>query len=386
MKKTNLKIETRAVHGGQAPDPVTGAIAPNITVAKNGAFRGIGEPIKLEYTRGWHPTRDILEKQIAELEGGGEAIVFSSGVAAIHCLFATLNKGDHIICGDKLYGGSVRLADLVLSKFLEIDFINPNDSAALKTAIKPNTKYILIETPTNPLLDIIDLNTLQKIYEETGVPYAIDNTFATPYLLSAFDYGAETIIHSTSKYLGGHDDLLGGVIITRNKNLAERIRLFSKTLGPIPSPFDIYNTIRGIKTLAVRMDRHCENAKKIAEYLASNKKIEKIYYPGLANHPGHEIAKSQMKKFGGVVSFEVRGDYKKFARAIASEKNHVIYLTESLGGVESLLTHPATMSHAYLKEAGRKKAGIKDNLLRLSAGLEHADDIINALYYAFAKI
>jgi cystathionine beta-lyase/cystathionine gamma-synthase len=327
-----------------------------------------------------------LEKQISALEGGDEAIAFSSGVAAIHCLFATLNKGDHIICGDKLYGGSTRLVDLVLSKFLEIDFVNPNNSAALKAAIRPNTKYILIETPTNPLLDIIDLEILDKISKETGVPYAIDNTFATPYLLSAFDFGAETIIHSTSKYLGGHDDLLGGVIITKNKTLAERIRLFSKTLGPIPSPYDIYNTIRGIKTLPVRMDRHCKNAQKIAEYLINNKKVEKVYYPGLASHRGHEIAKRQMKKFGGVVSFEVRGDYKKFANAIASDENHIIYLTESLGGVESLLTHPATMSHAYLGEAGRKKAGIKDNLLRLSAGLEHADDIIAALDSAFAEI
>ncbi len=374
-----LNIETTTVHGGQRPDPVTGAIAPPITVAKNGAFRALGDPIGIEYARTQNPTREILEKQSAELEGGGEAVAFSSGIAAINCLFAALNKGDHVILGNKLYGGTVRLADLVLSKFLEIDFVDPNDIRGLRNALKPNTRCILVETPTNPLLDIIDLEALQRFSSLTGIPYILDNTFATPCLLQGFDYGAEAIIHSTSKYLGGHDDLLGGLIVTRNKELAEKLRLYSKTLGSTPSPFDVYNTIRGIKTLAVRMKKHCENAKKVTEFLCKHDRISKIYYPGLPNHPGHETAKRQMKDFGGVVSFEVDSDYKQFANAIASQKPSVIYLAESLGGVESLLTHPATMSHAYLKQEARAAAGIKDNLFRLSVGIEHADDIINSL-------
>ena len=348
-----LRIETAAVHGGQKPDPVTGAIAPPITLAKNGAFRALENPIGIEYARTQNPTREILEKQSAELEGGGEAVAFSSGIAAINCLFATLNKGDHVILGNKLYGGTIRLADLVLSKFLEIDFADLNDIKELMSKVKPNTRYILAETPTNPLLDVIDLESLNNFSSSTGIPYALDNTFATPCLLQGFDYGAEAIIHSTSKYLGGHDDLLGGVIITRNSKLAEKLRLYSKTLGATPSPFDVYNTIRGIKTLAVRMRKHCENARKVAEFLNSHERISRVYYPGLPRHPGHEAAKRQMKDFGGVISFEVNGDYKQFASVIASQKPPIIYLAESLGGVESLLTHPATMSHAYLTPGGK---------------------------------
>ena len=372
-----MRIETIAVHGGQKPDSVSGAIATPIVTAKNGAFKGIGDPIGIEYARTQNPTRETLERQVKELEGGEDAVAFSSGVAAIHCLFATLDKGDHVIFAHKLYGGSIRLADLVLSKFLNIDFVDPNDTKKLAAAVKPETRYVFIETPTNPLLDIVDLEALQRFSAATGVPYVVDNTFATPCLLRPFDYGAETVVHSTSKYLGGHDDLLGGIIVTKNKRLAEKLRLFAKTLGPIPSPYDAYNTIRGIKTLAIRMKAHCENAQKVAEFL--NGKVPKVYYPGLPYHPGHEIAKRQMKCYGGVVSFEVDGDYKKFANTIAQQDPHIIYLAESLGGVESLLTHPATMSHAWLGPEGRAAVGIKDNLFRLSVGVEHIDDIIESL-------
>ena len=375
-------IATTAVHGGQEPDPITGAISTNIVVAKNGAFRGIGNPIKLEYSRSYHPTREVLEKLISELEGGGETIAFASGIAAVHCFFATFKKGDHIIFGNKLYGGSIRLADLVLSKYLEFDYVDLNDLVALKAAIRPETKYIFVETPTNPLLDIIDLEALQQFSVEVNIPYAIDATFATPYLLRAFEYGAETIIHSTSKYLGGHDDLLGGTITTNNPRFADSVRLYIKTLGPIPSPFDVYNTIRGIKTLALRMEKHCDNTEQIVEYLVNHSQIENVLYPGLESHPCHKIAARQMKRFGGVVSFEVRGDYKAFAQAIASQVPHIIYLAESLGGVESLINHPSSMSHSYLGEEGRAKAGIKDNLFRLSPGIEHVDDIIESLRLA----
>lgn len=374
-----LKLETITVHGGQKPDPTTGAISTPIYTAKNGAFRGLEDPIGIEYGRTQNPTRETLENLVAELEGGGEAIAFASGMAAINCFFETLDKGNHVIFGNKLYGGTVRLADIVLSKFLEIDFVNPNDIESLKAKVKPNTKYILVETPTNPLLDIIDLEALQHFSSSTGIPYVLDNTFATPYLLQGFDYGAEAIIHSTSKYLGGHNDLLGGVIITKNKDLAEKLRLYAKTIGSVPSPYDVYNTIRGIKTLALRMDRHCENAQKVAEFLAECDNVTQVYYPGLPAHPGHEIAKRQMKGYGGVVCFEIDGDYRQFANAIASQNPPTIFLAESLGGVESLIAHPATMSHKYLGPEGRAAAGIKDNLFRLSVGIEHIDDIIYSL-------
>lgn len=373
------KIETIAVHGGQKPDPETGDIATPIHIAKNGAFKGIGDPIGIEYARTQNPTRETLENLVAELEGGGEGIAFASGMAAINCLFATLDEGDHVILGNQLYGGTLRLSDKVISKFLEIDFANPNNIEHLKSKVRPNTKYILVETPTNPLLEVVDLGAIRDFSLSTGIPYVLDNTFATPYLLQGFDYGAEAVIHSTSKYLGGHNDLLGGIIVTRNKELASKIRIYSKTLGAIPSPYDCYNAIRGIKTLALRMDKHCENAQQVAEFLARHEGVEQVYYPGLPTHQGHEIAKSQMKGFGGVVSFEVNGDYRQFAKAIASQDPSVIFLAESLGGVESLLANPATMSHAYLGPEGRAAVGIKDNLFRLSVGIEHATDIIYAL-------
>lgn len=380
-----MDIETIVVHGSGGADPSTGAIATPIITAKNGAFRGIEEPIYIEYGRTQNPTRECLERLVAKLEGGEYATAFSSGIAAIACIFQTLNKGDHVIFGKKLYAGSIRLVDLILSKFLEVDFIDATDIKKLETSIKPNTKYIFIETPTNPLLDIIDLEAIRDISKSKGVPYIVDNTFATPYLLQPFKYDAETIIHSTSKYLGGHNDLIGGVVVTRNKELGEKLKLYAKTLGSTPSPYDVYNTIRGTKTLALRMKRHCENAEAIAKFLVGHKNISRVYYPGLPSHKGHEIAKKQMKGYGGVVSFEVDGNYKKFAKAIA-EQGPPIYLAESLGGVESLLTHPATMSHAYLTAEQRKEVGIKDNLFRLSAGIENCEDIINNLKSALDKI
>lgn len=373
-----MNIDTVAVHGIGGPDPSTGAIATPIITAKNGAFRGIGDPIKIEYCRTQNPTRETLERLVAELEGGGDAFAFSSGIAAINCIFQTLNKGDHVVFSKKLYAGSIRLCDLILSKFLEIDFVDPLNTKALKKSIKQNTKYIFIETPTNPLLEIVDLEAIRKISASAGVPFIVDNTFATPCLLQPFDYGAETIIHSSSKYLGGHNDLVGGVVVTRNKSFAETLKLYAKTLGATPSPYDVYNTIRGIKTLALRIRKHCENAQIIAEFLAADQNVSKVYYPGLTSHPGHETAKKQMKGFGGVVSFEVKGDYKKFAKNIA-DNAPPIYLAESLGGVESLLTHPATMSHAYLTPEQRKDVGIKDNLFRLSPGIEDSGDIIAKL-------
>ncbi|MBI2128832.1 aminotransferase class I/II-fold pyridoxal phosphate-dependent enzyme [Candidatus Woesearchaeota archaeon] len=373
-----MNIETIAVHGAGGCDPQTGAIATPIITAKNGAFRGIEDPIKIEYCRTQNPTRETLEKTVAELEGGSNAFAFSSGIAAINCVFQTLGRGDHVVFSKKLYAGSIRLCDLILSKFLEIDFVDPINTKSLKKAIKQNTKYIFIETPTNPLLEIVDLEAIKDISSSAGVPFIVDNTFATPCLLRPFEYGAETIIHSTSKYLGGHNDLVGGVIVTRNKGLAENLKLYAKTLGATPSPYDVYNTIRGIKTLALRVKKHCENAQIIAEFLAGNADVSRVYYPGLTSHPGHETAKKQMKGFGGVVSFEVKGDYKKFAKNIA-DNAPPIYLAESLGGVESLLTHPATMSHAYLTKKQRAEIGIKDNLFRLSPGIENSEDIIAKL-------
>ncbi len=383
IEEAGFRIETITVHGGQRPDLVTGAIVTPITTALNGSFRSLREPIQIEYARTQNPTRGTLEDLIAELEGGGKAFAFSSGIAVINCLFATLDKGDHVVFGSKLYGGSVRLADLVLSKFLEIDFVDPNDTEDLKAAIKPNTKYIFVETPTNPLLSVVDLEGLADLSSSTGIPYILDNSVLTPYLLRGFDYGAEAVVHSASKYLGGHNDMLGGVITTKNEELAQKLHLYSRTLGAIPSPYDVYNTIRGIKTLALRMDRHCENAEKVAEFLSGE--VTRVYYPGLTSHPRHSVASRQMKGYGGVVSFEI-DNYREFANAIASQDPQVIYLAESFGGVESLLSHPASMSHAYLGPQGRQAAGIKDNLFRLSVGIEHIDDIISSLRSALESV
>ena len=379
-----MYLDTLAIHGGQKPDPVTGAIAPPIVTSQNGAFRHLEDPIQIEYARTGNPIRETLEDLVAELEGGGEGFAFASGIAAINCLFFTLNKGDHAIFGNNLYSGIVRSAHLLFSKFLEVDFVDLNDTATLEKTIQPTTKYIFAETPSNPLLRLVDLEKLQEISLKYKVPYIIDSTFATPYLLKPFDYGAETVIHSTSKYLSGHHDLLGGVLVTKNKELAEKLKLYSKTLGAIPSPYDIYNTIRGIKTLALRVEKQCKSAEKIARFL--EEKVDKVYYPGLPSHPDHDIAKKQMKGYGGVIAFEVGGDYRAFAKNIANQDPPIITLAESFGSVNSFLSHPPTMSHAYLGPEGREKAGIKDNLFRLSAGIENVDDIIESLDNALRYI
>jgi cysteine-S-conjugate beta-lyase len=376
---TKMKIETAVVHGGQKPDPTTGAIIPNITTSVSGAFRGLDEPSLIEYGREQNPTRSILEKLVGELEGGKYCFAFSSGLSAIHGVLSTLDQGDHIILGKNLYGGTIRLANTVLSKFLKIDYVDLNNLGCLSSAIKPNTKYILVESPANPLLDIVDLELLGSISSSAGVPYILDNTFATPVLQRGFDLGAEVIVHSITKYLSGHNNVVGGLVVTNNSLLAEKLVRYQKTLGAILSPFDCYSTILGIKTLALRMERHCENAQKVAEFLESQENISRVYYPGLKSHPAHEIASKQMSAYGGMVSFEVKGDYKKFARAVTSQDPPIVYLAKSLGATESLLSHPATMSHKDLGAKAREDIGIKDNLFRLSVGIEHVDDIIYSL-------
>ncbi|MBI5148936.1 aminotransferase class I/II-fold pyridoxal phosphate-dependent enzyme [Candidatus Pacearchaeota archaeon] len=382
-----MDIETIAVHGGQHPDE-KGAIAPPIYASKNYSFLELEKSTGYEYSRSGNPTRTVLENLINELEDGFGCLTFSSGLAAIECLFQTLDKGSHVILSDKLYGGTFRLANKVLSKYLEIETANFNNIKEIKSKIKSNTKYLFLETPTNPLLEIIDLNEIKKISEESGVPFIVDNTFATPYLLKPFEYSAETIVHSISKFLSGHDDVLAGAIVTKNIKLLEDLKLYSKTIGSVLSPFDAYLAIRGIKTLTLRMEKHCENAGKIAEFLSGNEKVKKVFYPGLKSHAGYEVARQQMKGFGGVVCFEIDSDregVKRFADYFASNPD-VIYLAESLGGVESLIAHPATMSHSSLTEEQREKAGISYNLFRLSCGIENSSDIVECLENALRKI
>lgn len=379
------KIETLVVHGGQRPDPATGAITTPIHLATVGAYGDLDEQILLGYGRDENPTRESLEKLCAELEDGGFGFAFSSGMAAISSFFATLSKGSHVVLGNQLYGGTIRLAGFFLSKYLKVSYADPNDIGSLEAAVKPNTAYIFVETITNPLLDVIDLEALQKFSEAKGIPFVLDNTFATPYLLQGFNFGAKAIIYSTSKYLAGHNDVLGGIVVTKDPTLAKELAFYQKTLGAVPGPYDVYNTIRGMQTLVLRMERQCENAQKIAEFLEG--RVQRVYYPGLLSHSGHETATRQMPLgYGGVVSFEIAGDYKRFAQFLASQEPPIIYLAKSLGGVQSLLSHPATMSHANLTPEERASIGIKDNLFRLSVGIEHVDDLIGSLDTALLEI
>jgi cystathionine beta-lyase/cystathionine gamma-synthase len=364
---------------GAGPDSETGALARPVEASVVGAFRGLkpGDEAPLQYSRGGTPSRSQLESLLAALEGGGEAFTFASGMAAINCFFQTVPKGSHVILGSQLYGRTRVLADEHLSKFLEISYADPNDTEGLKALVKDNTKYVFLETMTNPLLRVADLTALQEFSFETGIPYVIDNTFA-PYLVRGFDYGAEAVIYSLTKYIGGHNDVLGGAVVTQNVELADKLRRTSETLGAVLGSGETTLTIRSLQTLPVRMERHCSNALKVARFLKN--RVSRVYYPGLPGEDTYQVARKQFRHgFGGVVSFEIEGDYQKFAEAIAWQEPAIIHITKSLGGTASMLSYPATMSHANLSLQERNDLGIPDNLFRLSVGLEDYKDIIRGL-------
>ncbi|MEE9583029.1 MAG: PLP-dependent aspartate aminotransferase family protein [Dehalococcoidales bacterium] len=376
-----MKFETLAIHSGERPDRAFGAITAPIYQTSTFVFEDIGKTKGYDYSRTANPTRKVLEDTIARLEGGKAGFAFATGMAAEATVIHLLKAGDHIVSGDDVYGGSYRLFQNVMTDFgLEFTFVRMNSRESILDAIRPNTKMLWLETPSNPLLNIVDVEMVVDIAKKHNLLTVIDNTFATPYFLRPIEFGIDLVVHSTTKYLNGHCDVVGGAVVTTTDELSERVQFMLNALGTCASPFDCWLVLRGIETLPVRMKRHEENAIAIADYLNGQPTIKRVFYPGLSTHPGHEIASRQMKGFGGVVSFELKGG----TQAVNSflRKARVFALAESLGGVASLAEHPATMSHASMPEDYRQKVGITEELVRLSVGLENIDDLIDDLSQA----
>jgi cystathionine beta-lyase/cystathionine gamma-synthase len=380
-----MRFETLAIHAGERPDKTFGAISVPIYQTSTFAFEDIGKTRGYDYSRTANPTRKVLEDTIAQLEGGKAGFAFATGMAAEATVIHLLKAGDHVISGDDVYGGTYRLFDDVMRDFgLEFSFLRMNDRRRIEEAIKPNTKMLWLETPSNPLLNIVDLEMVVDIAKQHNLMTVIDNTFATPYFLRPIGYGVDLVVHSTTKYLNGHCDVVGGAVVTTTDELSQRVQFLLNAMGTCASPFDCWLVLRGIETLPVRMKRHEENAIAVANYLKGHPAVEKVFFPGLESHPGHEIAKRQMKGFGGVVSFEVKGGIESVNTFLRRLK--VFYLAESLGSVASLAEHPATMSHASMPKDYREKVGITDGLIRLSVGLENIDDLIEDLWQALERL
>lgn len=382
MKDKNMKFDTKAIHAGVDPDPATGAIMTPIYQTSTYVQDKVGQHKGYEYSRSLNPTRHALEKSIAALENAKYGACFGSGLAAIDCVIKILNPGDEVITTSDLYGGSYRIFTSIFAKYgIKFHFIDGKDKASIKALVNENTKLLWIETPTNPMMNINDIKEMAEIAKKAGAWLAVDNTFATPYLQTPIDLGADLVMHSATKYLGGHSDVVMGALVTSNEEIASEIYHIQNSSGAIAGPMDAFLVLRGIKTLHLRMQRHCENGEKIAKYLALHPKVDKVYWPGFKDHPGHVIAKKQMRGFGGMISFSLKGNNVKEAHSIM-EKFKVFSLAESLGGVESLTCHPATMTHAAIPEKERAATGVVASLIRLSVGVEDAEDLINDLEQA----
>ncbi len=378
------KFETRAIHAGCEPDSGTGAIMTPIFQTSTYVQESPGKHKGYDYSRTHNPTRTALEKNIASLEEGNYGLAFSSGMSAISTITQMLNAGDHIICSDDVYGGTFRLFDKVLKKFnLEFDFIDLTSLQSLERYIKNTTKLVWLESPSNPLLKLIDIEATAKIAKSRGIVTVVDNTFATPFFQKPLKLGADIVMHSTTKYLNGHSDVIGGALVMNDQELYNKLQFLQNASGGVPGPFDCFLVLRGIKTLAIRMERHAENAMKIAQFLENHPKVRKVIYPGLNSHPQHELAKRQMTGFGGIVTFFIKGGLEAARKFL--ERVKVFSLAESLGGVESLIEHPAIMTHASLPKEVREKIGISDELIRVSVGIENVDDLIDDLKNALAS-
>lgn len=373
-----MRFETIAIHAGERPDKAYGAVSVPIYQTSTFVFEDVGKTRGYDYSRTANPTRKVLEDTIAQLEGGKAAFAFATGMAAETTVIHLLKSGDHVIAGDDIYGGTYRLFQNVMRDMgLEFSHIRMDSRRKIEEAVRPNTKMLWLETPSNPLLNIVDIEMAADVARKHHLVTAIDNTFATPYLLRPIEYGIDLVIHSTTKYLNGHCDVVGGAVVTATDELAERVQFLLNAMGTPASPFDCWLVLRGIETLSVRMKQHEENARAVANYLNRHPTVKKVYYPGLESHPGHALAKRQMKGFGGMVSFEIDGDIEKVNTFLRGLK--IFALAESLGGVASLADHPATMTHASMPEQARKEAGITDQLIRLSVGIENAEDLIEDL-------
>ena len=377
-----MKFGTKAIHAGIEPDPATGAVMTPIYQTSTYAQSSPGVHKGYEYARTGNPTRTVLEDNLAALENGKFGICFSSGLAAMDAVIRLLQPGDEVLACDDLYGGSYRLLTKVHGGFgIKSRFVGMNNLSAFESAIRPETKLIWIETPTNPMLNIVDISAICTIAKKKGILTCVDNTFASPYLQNPLDLGADIVLHSATKYIGGHSDVVHGAVVTNSELYAQKLRFIQNAVGAVPGPQDCFLILRGIKTLHIRVERACQNAAKIADFLRSHSKIKQVFYPGFIDHPGHDIAASQMRHFGGMVSFNLFTDTLDYAEKLLSNTK-LFTLAESLGGVESLIGHPATMTHASIPREERLKVGLTDSLIRLSVGIEDVSDLIDDLNVA----
>jgi cystathionine beta-lyase/cystathionine gamma-synthase len=379
-----MKFATRAVRAGIEPDPSTGSIVPPIFQTATYVLDEIGKDKGFDYSRSSNPTRAVLEANVAALENGKYAVSFASGMSAVDAVARTLSAGNHVVSTDDVYGGVTRLYNQILSRFgVEISYVDTSNPENIAEAIRPNTKMLWLETPTNPLLKITDLEVAAQIAKEHGLLSAVDSTFATPYLLRPLELGIDLVVHSATKYLSGHNQIIGGIVVTNDRSMFDQLKFIQKSVGAVSSPFDCWLTLLGIKTLALRMEKHSTNAMAVAEFLEAHPKVKRVIYPGLPSHPGHEVAKRQMKAFSGMITFELVGDVQtgiNFMNAV-----ELCSLAESLGAVETMVTHPATMTHTSVPREIRYARGLTDGLVRLSVGIEDVEDIIADLDQALAR-
>lgn len=377
-----MKFATKAIHDGVAPDPATGAIMTPIYQTSTYVQDGVGNHKGYEYSRTLNPTRHALEKNLAAIENGKFGACFGSGLAAIDCVIKMLNPGDEVISTHDLYGGSYRIFKTIFEKYgLVFHFVDMTDVRNIQAKVNAKTKMIWVETPTNPMMNIIDIQAAAEIARAAGAWLCVDNTFATPFLQSPLDLGADIVMHSVTKYLGGHSDVIMGALITKDEAIAQEIYRIQNSSGAVTAPMDSFLVLRGIKTLHLRMERHCFNGEKVAHFLASHPRVDKVFWPGFTAHPNHDIAAKQMRGFGGMISFTLKGNHLEDALAVV-KKVELFALAESLGGVESLIGHPATMTHASIPKQEREKSGVVDSLIRLSVGVEDVEDLIEDLRQA----
>ncbi len=382
MGEKRLKFNSKTIHGGQQPDKAYGSVMPPIYQTSTYAQSTPGGHRGYAYSRSANPTRTALENSLASIENGNYGLAFGSGLAAIDAVIKLLSPGDEVVSTNDIYGGSYRLFKKIFEKFgIKFHFIGMQNAEKIENSINDKTRLIWVETPTNPMMNVIDIKAAAQLAKKYDLLLAVDNTFATPYLQTPLDLGADIVMHSATKYLGGHSDVVVGALVVKDKNLADKLYFIQNASGAVCGPMDSFLVLRGIKTLHVRMQRHCENGKAIAEYLTNNPKIEKVYWPGFEDHPNHDVAKSQMTDFGGMISFVPKGSSYEDAVKII-ERLKVFTLAESLGGVESLAGHPASMTHASIPKEEREKSGVVDALIRLSVGIEDVDDLIADLEQA----